>query len=280
MSDQDKKSVQKNIEAHLLEIRKAYDQRIALENKHKKILLGIVLVALLFAAASIGLNYYLFPLKQTQPIIAVVDGQTGIVTDVQYPDKDIDPKTIEPLVKSYAYSYVTGRYGYYFTTNSQGLRERYQKVAIFSGDEVKGSFENEVSPNNPQSPFSILEDQGMIEVKIGAVTLLPDDRVQVDFRTILHKDKSEKIFAYAAIGQYVTGNFDGLSVQDKWLNPLGFKFVKWNVSQKASNDALTNTGTVVGVPDAVLQQDQPPIDASAAAPSVTNDSNATVESSQ
>ena len=102
----------KLVEAELLSIRQESDRRAAIENKHKKLLLAGMVATMLFAAASVGLNYYLFPLKQTQPIIAVVDGQTGIVTEVIYAEKDSGPKQIETLAKSYAYSYVVTRYSY------------------------------------------------------------------------------------------------------------------------------------------------------------------------
>ncbi|MDO5073150.1 MAG: type IV secretion system protein [Neisseria animaloris] len=250
----------KRIEAHLAAIRSEYEAKTALENKQKKMLLGITGISLLFAAASIGLNYYLFPLKQTQPIIAVVDGKTGIVTEVSYPDQDTDPKKLEPLVKSYAYSYVIGRYGYNYLGGSQGLRERYRKVSIFSGDGVKSAFEQEISPSNPNSPYSLLEDKGEIDVKVIAVTLLPENRVQVDFQTALRTGKTERINAYSAVGEYATNDFDGLSVSERWLNPFGFKFVKWSASQKASNDALPMPrGGNVGFSNSELKPAEPAV---------------------
>lgn len=240
----------KLVEAELLAIRQESDRRAAVENKHKKLLLAGMAATMLFAAASVGLNYYLFPLKQTQPIIAVVDGQTGIVTEVIYAEKDSDPKQIETLAKSYAYSYVVTRYSYNLDAggNPQSLRDRYRRVSLFSGDTVNKEFLGEVSPNNPNSPYSLLGETGTIDVKITAITLLPEDRIQVDFRTILKQSQTEKIFAYTAIGKYVTNNFDGLSVQDQWINPFGFKFETWSISQKASNDALAPVQAGVGLP--------------------------------
>lgn len=245
--------LRKLVEAELLEIRKNYDRKAAIENRHKKQILGFAAVSMLVAAASIGLNFYLFPLKQTEPIIAIVDAQTGIVTEVAHFDKDTDPKKLEPLVQSYAYSYVTGRYGYHFVGGERALEERYHKVSVFSGDVVNKAFLAEVSPTNPNSPFSLLEDKGRIEVKINSVTRLPDNRVQVDFRTILRQSQTERIYAYTAIGKYETGNYDGLTVEDRWMNPTGFKFVDWTVSQKASNDALAPNATVPGVAEDMIR---------------------------
>ena len=243
MSDElDLKAAQSQSNAFIATLKKNYAAKVAQDNQHKKLMLIACCLLLILTIASVGLNYYLFPLKRTEPIIAVVDGSNGIVTSIKYLEPDSKAiESNEALVKSYAYAYVTGRYGYAFVGSMDTLRERYGKVKAFTGSNLSKEMMDEIIPNNPNSPYALYGQEGRIDVKIDSVSMLSDSRVQILFKTRSTKGQQIKVNSYTALGKYIWKDYDGLSVEDRWINPFGFKFVEWDFTQNSSNDALSGS---------------------------------------
>ena len=233
------------IEAHLSKIRSAYADKIKLEQDGQKQKNKIIIAALIFCSLCVGLLYVLLPLKQVQPVLAIVDGQNGIVKSVEYEKPDSKISNNVALVKSYAWSYVVDRYSYEFSSADQ-LKERYSKVLIFTGKSLREGFENEVSKDNPSSPYAIYGNSGHIKIKEINVIPMSGDRVQVNFTSeIINAMGTIKTFSYTAIGKYEWEQYDGLDVKDRYLNPFGFVFSEWNLIQNSSNDANKSSIAIV-----------------------------------
>ena len=257
---------QKTIDAFLENVRASASRRINQEVKQRKN--GFIREVLAWATAivAIGSLYFILPLKQTQPVLAIVDGQNGIVKEVQYLTPGSKITNNEALIKSYAYAYVTGRYGYYYVATTDTLKQRYAKVFAFTGDNLLEGVKDEIASNNPTSPYSLYGQTGTVEIDNITVNLFSGDasnRVQINFRkTVRESEKaSPKVYSYTALGRYEFGKFENLSVNDRYLNPFGFKFVEWSISQNASNDAMggvtstqpTQGQAVAPLPDTTIQ---------------------------
>lgn len=234
---------QKTIDAFLENVRVSASRRINQEVKQRKN--GFIREVLAWGTAicAIGSLYFILPLKQTQPVLAIVDGQNGIVKEVQYLEPGSKITNNEALIKSFAFAYVTERYGYYYVATTDTLKKRYTKVFAFTGDNLLEGVKNEIASNNPTSPYSLYGQTGTVEIDNITVNLFSGDasnRVQINFRkTVRESEKANpKVYSYTALGRYEFGRFENLSVDDRHLNPFGFKFVEWSISQNASNDAM------------------------------------------
>ena len=234
----DTKKDQRNNQMFLDVLGKSYEKE---DKKRNKLMLWLLILASLLIIGIIVLAVAIMrmmPLKQTEPIIAVVDSTSGIVTKVMHLDKDSDPSKVDLWIKSSIYSLMTARYGYAYVGNGKSLEERYHRVSIFLSNDENRKFLAEISPENPNSPFSRLGKTGEIEVKINSINITQDNRFQVQFRTRMKNQGIEQIHSYSAIGAYKLGDYENLEVEDQWLNPFGLKIVGWNVSQESSNDVL------------------------------------------
>ena len=248
---QSEASVSQQVEAFLATIKASNAAKEFKDKKEKRLLLFVTVFSLVLAAAAIGAIYYLLPLKTIEPIIAVVDGTNGIVTSIRHFDGDNSKvEADEMLIKSNAYSYVMGRYGYAFVGNTDTLKERYARVKAFTSERISKQFFDEISKNNASSPYQIYGEDGHVDVKIQNVSVLSGQRVQVLFKTVSYKNATSPpvVNSYVALGKYITRDYKDFSVEDNWLNPFGFKFDEWTVTQNASNDAVGVSTNALNTP--------------------------------
>lgn len=166
------------------------------------------------------------------------------------------------MIKSYAYDYVVSRYGYYWVGSTDTLRMRYQRVLAFTDAGLKTTVANEISSRNPDSPYNILGEKGAIDIDNVTMNLFSDNRIQVNFRSTVKKgDGTNKVYSYTALGTYEWNRTDGLSVDDRHLNPMGFVFTEWSLTQNSSNDLFktqpTSTPAESAPADTTVQPIQP-----------------------
>lgn len=251
LETQSEASVSQQVEAFLTTIKASNAAKEFKDKKEKRLLLVITVFALVLAASAIGAIFYLLPLKTIEPIIAVVDGTNGIVTSIRHFDGDNSKvEADEMLIKSNAYSYVMGRYGYAFVGNTDTLKERYARVKAFTSERISKQFFDEISKNNSNSPYQVYGEDGHVDVKIQNVSVLSGQRVQVLFKTVSYKNATSPpvVNSYVALGKYITRDYKDFSVEDNWLNPFGFRFDEWSVTQNASNDAVGVTANAANTP--------------------------------
>lgn len=211
------------------------------ENRNGKLTLIAFGIALISCAGNVvqaialkGLT----PLKQPVPMIAVLDSQTGIMTDVQKFDSESSPELINKLVTSYFWNAIKNRYGYNGRIGAESLKEQYKSVSIFLDEKDRNDFESEVGAMNTNSPFNMLGEDGVITPKIVSLNLLGNNKVQATFRTTVVKGNVVRQYSYTLTADFDKDNFNDLSVSDRWINTFGVKFKNWNLTQNASNDAL------------------------------------------
>lgn len=183
----------------------------------------------------------LTPLKEPVPMIAVIDSETGIMTQVERFDSTTDQDMIQKLVTAYFWDTISSRYGYYGKVGKDQLASQYSKASIFLDNKDRVDFENEVSGINQNSPYNLLGENGSITPKVISVNFLGNNKVQATFRTMVMKAGQVKQYSYTVTADYITDNFDNLNVKDRWINPFGVKFKNWNLTQNSSNDALVTS---------------------------------------
>lgn len=221
------------------------------ENSRKKITLWLLILATTLVIGIIVMAITIMrmmPLKQTEPIIAVVDSATGIIEKIVHLENDSDPSAFKMWIESTVYSIVKARYGYAYIGNGKSLEERYNNASIFMDEETKRDFLTEVSAENPNSPFSKLGKTGLIDVEITSINITEDKRFQVNFRTRMKFQGTEQVFSYSVLGSFITGNYENLSVDERRLNPFGFKTTGWSISQNASTAALQTAPMIEPAP--------------------------------
>ncbi len=101
------------------------------------ILISVLVVGIIVLAFTI---MRMMPLKQTEPIIAVVDSATGIVEKVVHLENDSDPSAFKMWIQSTVNSVVNARYGYAYIGSGKSLEERYNNAAVFMDTNVKRDF--------------------------------------------------------------------------------------------------------------------------------------------
>lgn len=228
------------------------------ERHQKKLMLWLLILVTVLVVGMIIMSVAIMrmmPLKQTEPIIAVVDSATGIIEKVVHLENDADPSAFKMWIQSTVHSVIKARYGYAYIGNGKSLEERYHNAAIFMKDETKRVFLAEVSADNPNSPFSRLGKTGSIDVEITSINITDDKRFQANFRTRMKHQGAEQVFSYSVLGSFVTGDYEDLNVEEQRLNPFGFKATGWSISQNASNAALSPS-PIVGLPEASPQTEQ------------------------
>lgn len=224
------------------------------ENRNGKITLYALGLAGILALGNIAQGIAikgLTPLKQPVPMIAVLDSQTGIMTDVQKYDSETSPEMIKKLVTSYFWNVIKNRYGYNGRIGADSLKEQYQSVSIFLDAKDRADFESEVGAMNLNSPFNLLGENGAITPKIIAINFIGKDKVQATFRTTVIKSNEVRQFSYTLTADFVSNDFSDLTVADRWINTFGIKFKNWNLTQNASNDALGISRPVATAPQSI-----------------------------
>ena len=237
---------QDHVNALLEQVRTSYAQRDFQRTKLHKLLFWVCILLTILFISSLGTIYYLAMLKEKEvkAALVIMDGKDGIVQQVQYLEPGKKITNNEALIKGYAYDYVVSRYGYYWVGSTDTLRMRYQRVLAFTDAALKTNVANEISSRNPDSPYNILGEKGAIEIDNVTTNLFAGNRIQISFRSTVKKgDGTNKVYSYTALGTYDWNRTEGLSVDDRHINPLGFVFTEWNITQNSSNDLLNTQPT-------------------------------------
>lgn len=231
---------QNHIDTLLDKVRANYAQRDFARVKLHKLLFWVVILLVVLFVSALGAIYYLSMLKEKEVKAALVllDGKDGVVQQVKYLDPTGKISNEDAIVKSYAYDYVQSRYGYFWVGSTDTLKTRYERVLAFTAPEIKATVANEISSRNPESPYNTLGEKGAVEISNVSITPMSGNRVQVNFKSTVKKDNTSKVFSYTALGSYAWHKTDGMSIDERSINPLGFVFTEWALTQNASNDLV------------------------------------------
>ena len=171
----------------------------------------------------------LTPLKTVQPITLLVDRHTGFVQAVD-PDTPLRVSADEALTQSFLAQYVTAREGFDRAT----VAIDYRKVALLSAGAARSSYLSEMPAANPASPFRRYTGGTVVGVRVKSVSRLEPGTAIVRFDTQQQSPGggAAPVQPWIAVVRY-TFSKAPMSLEDRLVNPLGFKALTYRRSAEA-----------------------------------------------
>ncbi len=200
----------------------ATDQQDALRASRRIawIIAAAAVVIAIFEALAL---VFLAPLKTVVPYTLMVDRNTGYVQAL----KPIDANLIAPndaLTQSFLVQYVIARES--FDINE--LQANYRKVTLWSIDPTRSDYVTSMQYTNAGSPLAKYPRTTTISTRIRSVSPLGGKSALVRFETERHDAGGQTLpprYWVAVIRyQFSTGP---LSMEDRFINPLGFQVVAY-----------------------------------------------------
>lgn len=211
----------------LIESKNWYKDRYQYVLVQRKVLVLITMLSLLCTVVTVGVLFFITPLKTVEPFVIQVDQKSGIT-------QTVDPLTVRELTANEAVNnffivqYIRSRENY----NIHDLARSYDIVRIMSEREkVYPEFVRQADPNNPRSNAARLGSSGQRSVKFKSITYLNPQLVQA---RLLIEEKSgnggyfqqHKIVLVAF--EYMKMN---LTIEERYTNPLGFRVTDYRVDE-------------------------------------------------
>ena len=242
-----KKAARESLDAYYREADSwATDQQDALRASRRVawIVAAVAVAVALFEALAL---IFLAPLKTVVPYTLMVDRNTGYVQALKPVDADkIAPDTA--LTQSFLVQYVIARES--FDINE--LQNNYRKVTLWSVDPARTDYVTGMQYTNAGSPLARYPRNTVIATRVRSVSPLGGNAALVRFETQRRDAGGQALqprYWVAVIRyQFSTG---ALSMEDRFLNPLGFQVVRYRrdaESAPAATDAeppLTATPGIV-----------------------------------
>lgn len=191
-------------------------------------------VAVLEALALIAL----VPLKSVVPYTILVDRQTGYVTTLN-PAQPAHLGTDQALTRSLLVQYVAAREGFSIGT----VRSDYRKVMSWSGGTARAAYARDMAATSPESPLSRYPRSSLVEVRPRSVSELEPGSALVRF-DLARSDADGRAYApvpYAAIVHYRFAPRE-MSVEERFINPLGFEVVRYRRDPEAAPSTVRDDG--------------------------------------
>ena len=190
-----------------------------------------VAVALLEALALAALT----PLKTVVPYTILVDRQTGYVQTIQ----GLKPGALtqdQAVTQSFLVQYVIARE----TFDAADLVDNYRKVMLWSADNARSAYRQDMAKTNPTSPLVVNTPTTIVQTTIKSVSLLTPTTALVRFETTRRDGGAAQgeVRAYAAVLSF---RYTGapMRMEDRFTNPLGFQVLSYR------RDAETAPGVTV-----------------------------------
>ncbi len=186
---------------------------------------GLVIIALIIFLCS------LFPLKEIRPMLLTTQDKANQVVKVEPLEKNT--KGWDLLMEKLAQQYVLDRE----TIDCHTEQYRWQKLALFSSEELNASFAAQMTLKNPESPLKQFADNGITRTVhiVSSVGLGPSapDLWQVEWGSV----DTDSNTHHQTRGHWVstlTVNIEerSVSAEDQYVNPIGFTVVHYSVSHK------------------------------------------------
>jgi len=178
------------------------------------------------------------PLKTVEPYTLLVDRTTGFVETL----KPLDQAEITPdkaLVQSMLVQYVLARESFDMAT----VQSDYRKVGLWSAAEARSDYLAFMQSSNVNGPLVQYGRTTVVSARVKSVTPLDNRSALVRFDTV-RRDKGGSELApqpWVAVVEYSFSNAP-MSVEDRYINPLGFQVNKYRRDPEALE--ATPSGTL------------------------------------
>lgn len=169
------------------------------------------------------------PLKTVVPYTILVDRQTGYTTMLD-PAKPATLGGDEALKRSMLVQYVVAREEFSFAQ----VRGDYRKVMSWSGGVARAAYARDMAATNPDSPVARYGRNAQVEIYPKSVSDLSEGSAMVRFDLVEtgQDGRASAPIPYAAV---VTYRFQprAMSVEERFLNPLGFEVTRYRRDPEA-----------------------------------------------
>ena len=172
----------------------------------------------------------LAPLKTVVPYTITVDRQTGYVQTVE----GLKPGGVlsqdQAVTQSFLVRYVLAREGY----DATDLRDAYREVMLWSAGDARASYARQMQKTTPDSPLNLYGPTTTVAVTVESVSLLSPTTALVRFNTVRHEAASSPAppQPWAAVLAFRYSNAP-MSMDDRFVNPLGFQVVRYRRDSEA-----------------------------------------------
>jgi len=190
------------------------------------------------------------PLKTVVPYTIMVDRQTGYVTTLD-PSRPALLGTDQALTRSLLVQYVAAREGF----SAAQVRSDYRKVMSWSAGTARAGYARDMTASNPDGPLARYSRTTQIEVVPKSVSELSDKSALVRFDVVRSEGEGRTYppIHYAAVVDYrfLPRN---MSVEERFLNPLGFEVTRYRRDPEAAPAAVA-VSTAVNTPPVPSRQE-------------------------
>lgn len=223
----------------------AEDQRTTLEKSRRTAWIvagGACGIAVLEALALV----FLTPLKTVEPYTLLVDKQTGFVQALQ----PLNAQRVAPdsaLTQSFLVQYVIARESF----DINALQANYRKVSLWSEGNARSLYVAGMQASNPDSPLARLPRSTIVETRVKSVSPLGGNRAMVRFETVRRDAGGRQLPGQpwvAVIAYRYSG--EPMSLEDRFLNPLGFEATAYQRNPEAFPQADPVTQPIAPAPAA------------------------------
>jgi type IV secretion system protein VirB8 len=212
-----------------------YNDRYQFVVVQRNILALITLLALLCSIAATFSISQLVPLKSVEPFVIQVDQKSGI-TQVVDPLKARELTANESINQYFMVQYIRARESYLGSPDRNYYN--YNLVRVLSDPQVFGKYQHEIILSNPDSPGSRLGSGGSREAHVSSMKFL-------DRRDLPGGGESRRYLVRALVVEKSGGSLPKnmqkliliefkyteleLSIEDRYLNPIGFRVLSYRI---------------------------------------------------
>ena len=220
-----------------------YNDRYEFVVVQRNIFALVTLCALLLSIAATFSISQLTPLKSVEPFVIQIDQKSG-VTQVVDPVKARELTAQESVNNYFLVQYIRARESW---VSQDRNYYNYNLVRVFSDTRVFAEYQYQIVLSNPESPAVRLGNYGSRDVHISSIKVLNTSkdaqgdnvikyiiRAQVTERGANGAPSTKQPIQKIIIMEIKYVELD-LSIEDRYLNPIGFRVV----SYRADEDNLT-----------------------------------------
>jgi type IV secretion system protein VirB8 len=191
------------------------------------------LLALIFSTIAIFFVYRNIPIVTVEPFVIQVEPKSGITQVVNA--STVQQLTAEKAVNQYfLVKYIRAQESY-----DGAFPYKFEEVRLFSQPDVFARYAWNVNPNNPQSFLARTNGTGTRDVKIKSISRLDNNRncmnklCKVQARVLINEQVKQKVISAHKIIylEFMYTNIN-LTINQRYINPIGFRVVKYRVDQE------------------------------------------------
>lgn len=210
-----------------LKLRSWYSNRYQLISVQKKILSLFSLFAMVTVVVAVIFVKKFTESKSFEPYVIELEEKTGVLTVVENLTQS---KLIadEAIKKSIIYTFLQASEGYNYVTYAEDRK----KMRLFTTNMVYNQLYAKYRVNNENSIVNVLQNRGTLTVKIKSIIFNAPTIATVRF--VVYSSYPTKLYPAEkhSIAEIHFRFADmELSTEDRYINPLGFQVIKYNIGE-------------------------------------------------